>query len=308
MGDPRGLSITLLCAAMIGLMTGNLPDAIAKCDRVLRLLPDGECWMHSWAWWLRGLASWQVRDLPGAAEYYRRGLRARLELGPESHLGLAPLIDAVAWLAVAQGDFSRAARLQGAADRMWRSAVSVPRFAVPLLDREYQAAVERATAVLGRVAYERMYSMGTALGSAEAAGLALAPSSPLPLARVPSKEASPQRVQGAPGEAEPARAAPASPWDVLTPREREVAGLVAQGLTNRSIAARLVVSKRTVDAHVEHILAKLGFNSRVQVAALASLPRQAPAYGSGERGEEGRLAELAPRLIPPEDHTRGFRE
>ena len=66
-------------------------------------------------------------------------------------------------------------------------------------------------------------------------------------------------------------------WELLTTREREVAMLVAAGLTNKDIAARLVVSKRTVDAHVEHILGKLGYNSRVQVAALAS---RAQASGS----------------------------
>jgi predicted ATPase/DNA-binding CsgD family transcriptional regulator len=59
-------------------------------------------------------------------------------------------------------------------------------------------------------------------------------------------------------------------WALLTAREREVAALIAAGLTNKDIAARLVVSKRTVDAHVEHILGKLNYNSRVQVAALAS--------------------------------------
>ncbi len=71
-------------------------------------------------------------------------------------------------------------------------------------------------------------------------------------------------------EVDPEDAAYAGHWQLLTPREREVAGLVARGLTNREIAACLVVSKRTVDAHLEHILGKLGYNSRIQVAALAS--------------------------------------
>src|SRR5205823_5131343 len=71
------------------------------------------------------------------------------------------------------------------------------------------------------------------------------------------------RLAGAAGDVP---AAASSAWDVLTARERRVAALVAQGLTNRDIAARLEVSKRTVDAHVEHILAKLGFASRIQVA------------------------------------------
>ena len=56
----------------------------------------------------------------------------------------------------------------------------------------------------------------------------------------------------------------------LSPREREVAGLVAQGLGNRAIAERLVISERTAQNHVQHILAKLGFTSRAQIAAWAS--------------------------------------
>lgn len=53
----------------------------------------------------------------------------------------------------------------------------------------------------------------------------------------------------------------------LSPREREVADLVAQGLRDKEISSRLVISRRTVESHVAHIFTKLGFSSRVQLAA-----------------------------------------
>jgi DNA-binding NarL/FixJ family response regulator len=53
----------------------------------------------------------------------------------------------------------------------------------------------------------------------------------------------------------------------LSSREREVADLVAQGLRDREISSRLVISRRTAESHVAHILTKLGFSSRVQLAA-----------------------------------------
>lgn len=55
----------------------------------------------------------------------------------------------------------------------------------------------------------------------------------------------------------------------LSAREREVAALVARGCANREIAARLVVSERTAEAHVSNILGKLGFSSRAQIVAWA---------------------------------------
>src|SRR6185312_807189 len=54
---------------------------------------------------------------------------------------------------------------------------------------------------------------------------------------------------------------------VLSPREEEVAALVAEGLTNRQIAQRLVISERTAQNHVQHILTKLGFATRGQIGA-----------------------------------------
>jgi DNA-binding CsgD family transcriptional regulator len=53
---------------------------------------------------------------------------------------------------------------------------------------------------------------------------------------------------------------------LLSNREIEVAGLVAHGLTNRQIADQLVMSKRTVDTHVQNMLNKLGGVSRAQIA------------------------------------------
>ena len=53
----------------------------------------------------------------------------------------------------------------------------------------------------------------------------------------------------------------------LTEREREVVTLIAQSKSNREIADALVVSERTVETHVSNVLFKLGFTSRIQIAA-----------------------------------------
>jgi DNA-binding NarL/FixJ family response regulator len=56
----------------------------------------------------------------------------------------------------------------------------------------------------------------------------------------------------------------------LTPRERQIAELVARGLTNRQIADVLHLAERTAENHVQHILTKLGFQNRSQIAAWAA--------------------------------------
>lgn len=66
-----------------------------------------------------------------------------------------------------------------------------------------------------------------------------------------------------------ARRAAKAAYGGLTTREREVAGLVARGQTNRAIADALSVSERTVEAHVANILQKLDASARTQIAAWA---------------------------------------
>jgi DNA-binding CsgD family transcriptional regulator len=71
------------------------------------------------------------------------------------------------------------------------------------------------------------------------------------------------------------RGRPAMGWDSLTTAEREVAALVAEGLTNPQIAERLFVRPATVKTHVSHIFAKVGVSTRAELAALAARQRDA---------------------------------
>ncbi|MFI1398219.1 AAA family ATPase [Streptomyces sp. NPDC020681] len=80
--------------------------------------------------------------------------------------------------------------------------------------------------------------------------------------------------RGAPGR----RQRPTTGWDSLTPTEQRVAEFVADGLSNPDIGERLFSSRRTIQTHVTHILAKLGLRSRNEVAhAIAGRPRPATA-------------------------------
>jgi len=84
---------------------------------------------------------------------------------------------------------------------------------------------------------------------------------------------------GSPGWADEARtelsrvgARRAVPAGELTPAERRVAGLAAEGLGNKEIAGALFVSVKTVDVHLSHVYAKLGLRSRAQLARRLSAP------------------------------------
>jgi DNA-binding CsgD family transcriptional regulator len=87
-------------------------------------------------------------------------------------------------------------------------------------------------------------------------------------------------LDGSPGVGSAAGSAPAgrvvtAPPVRLTPREREIVALIAAGLSNRAIAAELVISPATAARHVANILGKLGFTSRAQIAAWGAVPAQA---------------------------------
>jgi non-specific serine/threonine protein kinase len=126
--------------------------------------------------------------------------------------------------------------------------------------------LERLVAVGLELAVGAARAKGQARRASRLAGAvaALAGFVPVTLAPVPSGAApSGPSASAAVG---PVRAGK-DPWGPLSAREREVAGLIAEGLTNRQIAAQLVISERTADTHVQNILSKLGLGCRAQVAA-----------------------------------------
>jgi predicted ATPase/DNA-binding CsgD family transcriptional regulator len=96
----------------------------------------------------------------------------------------------------------------------------------------------------------------------------------------------------------------------LSPREREVVDLIAEGLTNTEIAERLVISRRTVETHVQHIKTKLGFRRRARVIAWA-LERQhlqqiadaddAPTFQRAHAARRTPLRQTQPEAVEEDD-------
>ncbi|HEV8637382.1 MAG TPA: LuxR C-terminal-related transcriptional regulator [Chloroflexota bacterium] len=158
--------------------------------------------------------------------------------------GTATCLVVLAKMALGQQQPERVARLLGAAHAIGESTGSP----LQLLDRaDYDRSLSAARAMLGEEAFRTAWTAGRAMTSEQAVEYALTPEEP------PAAGASLPAESGL--------------LDPLTRREREVARLIARGLTNGQIAQELVIVKGTVANHVEHILGKLGFSSRTQIAA-----------------------------------------
>jgi len=242
--DPEFLVATRLSLAAVLLRDGDTERAAALCAQCREFCAGrGEHWWCAHTLSVSALVA-LARKAPGEATgYLRESLRLREGLGDT--FGLAHAIDTLASAALAEGDPTRAARLRGASSRT-RNSVGVVGAASGRSGDRGPDALDRARHELGDKAFEAAFQEGWRLSLPEAVAYAMA------------------------DEAVPA--APAAPAETspLTPRERQVARLVAEGMSNRQIAARLVISQRTAESHVENILSKLGFSSRTQVAAWAA--------------------------------------
>ncbi|WP_327089937.1 LuxR C-terminal-related transcriptional regulator [Nonomuraea sp. NBC_01738] len=182
----------------------------------------------------------------GDYETARRRLSESLSLnsGLGQRAAAVELVDAFADLALREGEHARAVRLVAAADALRE------RMGGPLLlgaGARAQDVLAPARRQLGDAMAAQLWAEGRTLPWHQALDYAL---STRPLTRSVITVA-------------------ALPESTLTEREREIAGLIARGLSNKALADELVISPATVARHVSNILAKLGFSSRTQVATWA---------------------------------------
>ncbi|CAM5320772.1 LuxR family transcriptional regulator [Streptomyces spiroverticillatus] len=220
---------------------GEVGHALSELEHALALAPPGECWVTSYTLSIMAQTNFDAGDCRTAGEFARKAVRTSMRLG--DLYGASAALLQLSWCAHREGDRMLGvlvdAGTHGAVGEIC-SILMGNAHLEGIRDRLTQEAKE----ALGEVEFDRLRAEGATLGLRQVVALAL--DEPPHDSRLPAPPT----------------------LDALTRREREVAALVHQGLSNREIAERLVISKRTADAHVEHILAKLGFGSRGEIAAL----------------------------------------
>lgn len=219
----------------------GLPDderAARLCREMLAISEERrEVYYKGFALNMLALYAWRAGDPAGAHELMRQAAAIFADFPNRPENPDALLV--AGFIESALGRDERAAVLFGAADATARTQVTSTEI---LSEAHADGPGLRAQHQLLRERFPAAWARGTLMAPAEAVAFALG------------------------GGPAPARGGDSSG---LTPRETQVAALIAQGCSNREIAARLVIAPRTAEGHVERLLRKLGLTSRTQLAAWA---------------------------------------
>ena len=245
--DPFGVPLALVQLATVHATLGSPDRAMACAEECIALSEAAsERWCAALARWVQALVQWQLGHSARARTYARDVLRLKAPFG--DRMGLAMSVEVVAWAESEAGHSAEAARLLGAVQA---ALASIGASLFGHLLEDHDRCLTRTREALGDAAFQKALEEGSTMRFDDAVALASGRRTPAP----PAADAHGDEVR-------------------LTRRESEIAALVAEGLTNREIADRLVMATRTAEAHVAHILGKLNFTSRAQLAAWAAAQRQ----------------------------------
>jgi DNA-binding CsgD family transcriptional regulator len=215
---------------------GDIVGARRWVDENLTFVPG---WFRSHALTTRAFIAMAQGEPEQAADDAHEALAIAQQL--HGFLRVPDALDCLACLSADAGNHLFAARLFGASAAA-RKRIGVVQ--IPALSDGHHEAVESTLDALKQNEFDAAWAEGAALSTEEAIAYA-------------------QRGRGE-------RRRPSSGWDSLTPTERDVLGLVAEGLGNKDIAERLFISPRTVQTHLTHVYAKLNLSSRIQLVQEAA--------------------------------------
>ncbi|MCE7007021.1 LuxR C-terminal-related transcriptional regulator [Kibdelosporangium philippinense] len=236
--------------AMATTLAGDGGRAVELAQQAVRIAETfGDPATRGFAWYTLAMAEWRAGHLVEATGHAMASLRVKLGHDDEI-IGRAMLVELLAWIAGAQHADERAAWLLGLTSRAWRDAGVTVLFGSESWLQPHQACAEQAQRTLGTQAFQAAFEAGASRD-------------------VDLDQALTDLVNEHAAATTPAGAAAdtrAGQPQALTPRELQVAELIARGLTNKEIAARLLIAQRTAEGHVERILTKLGLTTRTHIA------------------------------------------
>jgi DNA-binding CsgD family transcriptional regulator/tetratricopeptide (TPR) repeat protein len=230
---------------MVALANGDLERSVALGEEGLSLYREAGdeygmvlCLLHI------GSITLKRGEYDRTASVLRDGLRLSQRL--DHKMFIQYCLTGLAGVAASRGWPARAARLWGAEENL-REAYGGRIVRLNRATVDYEGRLAAARSQLDESAWDAAWTEGRKMTLEQAVEYALSEE----FSSLASAHAS--RDEG--------------PSEVLTPREREIALLLAQELTNRQIARELTISERTVTTHVHRILKKLGFRSRTHISA-----------------------------------------
>jgi len=230
---------------------GHPRDGLATARRGLGLCDaTGEQYARSALLFACALSEWMLGRYSEATTRLAEGIR--LAQAFNDVLGAVTWLELLCWTTAAMRHFERAAELLGVAHKLWPMGGGRPMLASLQMTDAHDTCERDTMDALGPNRYQAAFDRGAAASVEfdEAITYAVGPEA------IPADSAESRAFQSG-GSLK---------RDPLSEREYQVAELVAQGLTNKDIALRLVISRRTAESHVVHILDKLGFSSRSQIA------------------------------------------